>query len=247
MGDQASYELAEPGFSVGVLIAAYNEAPSIGAVVRGCRLHTPGLREVLVVDDGSQDDTALEAERAGARVYRLPSNQGKGAALREGLARSSGDVLVLLDGDGQDPPEEIPRLLEALAPEVDLVVGSRFLGRFEEGAITPVNRVGNIVLTGIFNALFGVEVTDSQAGFRAIRRRALEGLRLKARRYDIETEMLVQVLARGGRVVEVGVTRSARTHGHSGLHAVRDGTRILGRMLRCRAQASGWFKGDRAR
>ncbi|MFM7296937.1 MAG: glycosyltransferase family 2 protein [Planctomycetota bacterium] len=122
---------------VSVLIAAYNEGPSIGAVVRRCLAHTPGLREVLVVDDGSRDDTAAEAERAGASVFRMPFNQGKGAALREGFARVVGDVVVLLDGDGQDPPEEIPRLLEALAPEVDLVVGSRVLGRFEEGAITP--------------------------------------------------------------------------------------------------------------
>lgn len=227
-----------PPDSVGVLIAAYNEGPAIGAVVRGCLAHTPGLREVLVVDDGSRDDTAAEAGRAGARVHRLPLNQGKGAALREGLARVAGDVVVLLDGDGQDPPEEIPRLLAALAPDVDLVVGSRFLGRFEDGAITPVNRVGNLALTGVLNVLFGARVTDSQAGFRALRRRAVDGLRLEARRYDIETEVLVQVLARGGRVVEVGVTRAARAHGRSGLHAVRDGTRILARMIRLRVRGS---------
>ncbi len=227
-----------PPDSVGVLIAAYNEGPAIGAVVRGCLAHTPGLREVLVVDDGSRDDTAAEAERAGAKVHRLSVNGGKGAALREGLARVAGDVVVLLDGDGQDPPEEIPRLLAALAPDVDLVVGSRFLGRFEDGAITPVNRVGNLALTGVLNLLFGARVTDSQAGFRALRRRAVDGLRLEARRYDIETEVLVQVLARGGRVVEVGVTRAARAHGQSGLHAVRDGTRILARMIRLRVQGS---------
>jgi glycosyltransferase involved in cell wall biosynthesis len=225
-----------PPESVGVLIAAYNEGPSIGAVVRGCLAHTPGLREVLVVDDGSRDDTAAEAERAGARVHRLPVNQGKGAALREGFARVAGDVVVLLDGDGQDPPEEIPRLLEALAPDVDLVIGSRFLGRFEAGAITPINRVGNLALTGVLNLLFGVRVTDSQAGFRALRRRALDGLQLEARAYDIETEVLLQVQARGGRVVEVGVTRGARAHGASGLSAVRDGTRILARMIRLRVR-----------
>jgi glycosyltransferase involved in cell wall biosynthesis len=246
MGD-CSYEVSAPKPSVGVLIAAYNEGPSIGAVVRGCMVHTPGLQEVLVVDDGSRDDTAVEAERAGARVYRLPSNQGKGTALREGLARISGDVLVTLDGDGQDPPEEIPRLLGALAPEVDLVVGSRFLGRFERGAITPINRMGNLALTALFNVLFNARITDTQAGFRAFRRRAVEGLPLEARRYDIETEMLVQVLARGGRVVEVGVTRGARAHGRSGLHAARDGARILGRMLQCRARTAGWFTGHTAR
>ncbi|MEZ4391085.1 MAG: glycosyltransferase family 2 protein [Polyangiales bacterium] len=222
--------------SVDVVIAAFNEAPSIGAVVRGCVAHTPSLGEVIVVDDGSRDDTAAQARLAGATVLALPRNRGKGVALREGLARARAEVLVLLDGDGQDRPDEIPLLLAALAPEVDMVVGSRFMGTFERGAITPINRAGNLALTGLLNALFSARITDSQAGFRALRRSAFERMSLEARAYDIETEMLLQTLARGGRVVEVGVTREARAHGRSGLRAVRDGTRILLRMLRLRAR-----------
>ncbi len=222
--------------TVDVLIAAYNEAPSIGAVVRGCRAHTPDLGEVLVVDDGSRDDTAGEARRAGARVIALPRNQGKGAALREGLAAARGEVIVLLDGDGQDRPDEIPLLLAALQGDVQMVVGSRFLGVFHPGAITPLNRAGNLALTALLNALFGARITDSQAGFRALRREALARMTLESRAYDIETEMLLQTLAQGGRVVEVGVTREARAHGRSGLSAVRDGTRILLRILRLRAR-----------
>lgn len=221
--------------STDVIIAARNEAPSIAGVVRGCIAHTPALREVLVVDDGSTDATASEARAAGATVLSLERNQGKGAALREGLARARAERIVLLDGDGQDRPDEIPLLLDALAPEVDMVVGSRFMGRFERGAITPINRAGNLALTGVLNALFGARITDSQAGFRALRRSAFERMSLEARAYDIETEMLLQALA-WGRVVEVGVTREARAHGRSGLSAVRDGTRILWRMIRLRAR-----------
>ncbi len=103
--------------------------------------------EVLVVDDGSTDGTDRAAADAGARVLRLPANGGKGSAVRRGLSEARGEVIVLIDGDGQDDPTEIPRLLEALRPGVDLVVGSRFIGRFEPGAITPVNHLGNRFLT----------------------------------------------------------------------------------------------------
>ncbi len=223
--------------SVSVVIAAHDEAPSIAGVVRGCRAHTPGLGEVLVVDDGSRDATAALAEEAGARVVRLPVNQGKGAALRRGIAEARGEVLVFLDADGQDDPAEIPLLLGALADDVALVIGSRFMGAFRDGAITGFNRAGNVGLTAVSNALFGMRISDTQAGFRAVRRRAVVDLPLRARRYDIETELLLRVHLAGGRVVEVPVTRSARSHGASGLSSLRDGARILRCMLSVRWDA----------
>ena len=223
--------------SVTVVIAAHDEAPSIAAVVAGCRAHTPGLDEVLVIDDGSRDDTAARARAAGARVVRLEVNQGKGAALRRGIDEARGDVLVFIDGDGQDDPAEIPLLLAALAPDVGLVIGSRFLGTFRAGAITPINRAGNLGLTAASNLLFGMRITDTQAGFRALRRGALAGVALRARAYDIETELLLRVHLEGARVVEVPVTRSARTHGRSGLSSLRDGLRILRCMLALRRGA----------
>ena len=223
--------------SVSVVIAAHNEAPSIAAVVRGCLAYTPDLLEVLVVDDGSRDGTSERAREAGARVVRLELNQGKGTALRRGIAEARGEELVFLDADGQDDPAEIPRLLAALGPGVDLVIGSRFLGTFQDGAITPVNRVGNLGLTAVANLLFDMQITDTQAGFRAVRRRVLEGLALRARAYDIETELLLRVCLAGGGVTEVPVTRAARVHGRSGLSSLRDGTRILHCILRVRWDA----------
>ncbi|MFO0762205.1 MAG: glycosyltransferase family 2 protein [Byssovorax sp.] len=219
---------------VSVILAAYNEAPTIRSIVLGCRQHTPGLAELVVVDDGSTDDTAGEAERAGAEVIRLPENRGKGFAIRQGLVRATGDVLLFMDADGQDDPAEIPLLLDALVPSVDMVVGSRFLGRFGPGAITPVNRAGNQLLTGVVNALFGARLTDTQAGFRCVRRTAADRCALSASRYDIEVDLLLGVLRNGGRVVEVPVKREARLHGQSQLGSIRDGTRILLRILRRR-------------
>lgn len=216
---------------VSVVIPAHDEAPSIAGVVARCRAHTPGLLEVIVVDDGSRDATASEAERAGARVVRLDRNEGKGVALRRGIAEAQGEVLVFLDGDGQDWPEEIPALLEALRPGVAMVIGSRFLGQFDAGAITHLNRAGTLFLTGVLNLLFRSHVTDPIAGFRALRSDALARCTLEAVRYDIEVDVLLALLSRGERVVEVPVRRSPREHGSTGLAPVRDGTRILRRIV----------------
>jgi glycosyltransferase involved in cell wall biosynthesis len=216
--------------SVTVLVAAYNEAPVIGGVVREALRAVPS-GEVLVVDDGSTDGTERAAAGAGARVLRLPVNGGKGAAVRHGLPEAKSEVIVLIDGDGQDDPAEIPRLLEALRPDVDLVVGSRFIGRFEPGAITPVNRWGNRFLTSVINLLFSATLSDTQAGFKAFRAETLRRVNLSAHRFDIEVDLLLGVLRTGGRVVEVPVRRGRREHGESRLNSLRDGARILRRIV----------------
>jgi glycosyltransferase involved in cell wall biosynthesis len=219
--------------SVTVLVAAYNEAPVIGDVVRQALRALPS-GEVLVVDDGSTDGTDRAAADAGARVLRLPANGGKGVAVRRGLSASRGEVIVLIDGDGQDDPTEIPRLLEALQPGVDLVVGSRFIGRFEPGAITAVNHWGNRILTAVINVLFSTALTDTQAGFKAFRAGTLRRVNLHAERFDIEVDLLLGILLAGGRIVEVPVRRAPRQHGESRLSSLRDGVRILRRIVALR-------------
>lgn len=224
---------------ISIVLPAHNEAETIAPVVRRCRAAVPDA-EILVIDDGSTDATAAGAEAAGAtRVVRLTPNRGKGNALRLGIDEARGAVLVFLDADGQDDPEEIPLLLRAIDDGADLVVGSRFLGTFEPGAITPLNRLGTVALTGIANLLFGVRLTDTLAGFRAVRRSLLERLTLQARHYDIETDLLLQAVKIGARAVEVPVRRAPRQHGRSGLSPVRDGLRILARIVRVRFQPTG--------
>lgn len=219
---------------VSAIIGALNEAASIGDVVRGCLRHG-GADEVIVVDDGSADPTAEVAEAAGARVIRHPHNLGKGAALRRAAGEARGELLLTLDGDGQDDPRDLPRLVRGIDGGADLVIGSRFAGTLRPGAITAVNRIGNRALTAALNLLYGVRLSDTQAGMRAIRRELWQRLPLRARRYEIETEVLVRAIQAGARVVEVPVTRSAREHGRSGLSGARDGARILACMLRLRA------------
>jgi glycosyltransferase involved in cell wall biosynthesis len=223
--------------TVTVLVAAYNEAPVIGSVVSDALRAAPS-GEVLVVDDGSTDGTDRVAGAAGARVLRLPANLGKGVAIRRGLPEVRGDIIVLIDGDGQDDPTEIPQLLEALRGDVDLVVGSRFIGHFEPGAITPVNHWGNRFLTAVINVLFGTALTDTQAGFKALRAETLHKVNLSAHRFDIEVDLLLGILRAGGRVVEVPVRRSPRQHGKSRLNSLFDGFRIFRRIVALRLGAA---------
>ncbi len=221
---------------VSAVLAAYNEALSIDRVIHDVRSATPNLCEVLVIDDGSVDGTAAVAKEAGARVIRHLRNEGKGAAVRTGIAEAEGDVVLFIDADGQDDPREIPRLFEALTPQTDLVIGSRFLGRFEKGAIGPLNYVGNRTITWLFDRIFKTHLTDTQAGFRMLRKDALAGDRLRSKTYEIETEMTAQVIENGGTVVEVPVSRYARTAGRTSFERIPHGMRIVWTMVSIRAR-----------
>ncbi len=180
---------------------------------------------------GPQMEQPILPKKAGARVVRLEVNQGKGNALRRGIQESAGDILVFIDGDGQDDPAEIPQLLDALAPDVDMVIGSRFLGHFRDGSITPLNRLGTRFIRATLNKLYGTGVTDPIAGFRVIRKDSLTNCNLYADRYDIEVDLLLALVEQGSRIVEVPVNRYPRPHGSTGLSSFRDGTHILWRIL----------------
>jgi glycosyltransferase involved in cell wall biosynthesis len=224
--------------TVSVIIPAHNEEPTIAEVAGACMANTPGLLEVIVVDDGSNDRTGAAAAAAGADVIRLERNQGKGAAMQRGIDRARGDILLFIDADGQDDPREIPDMLAAFEPGVDIVLGSRFLGNFRPGAITRLNYYGTRFITGTVNRLFGIHVTDPLAGFRAVRASVFEDIDIQARGYDIEVDVLLRIVRRGGRVREVPAQRSPRPFGATGLSSFRDGTLILWRALQVRVASS---------
>lgn len=199
-------EMVGPGVFA-VVAPAYNEALVIGSVVLLAKKHTD---RVIVVDDGSIDRTAAIARLAGADVIRMPKNSGKAKAIMTGFAwaRELGyEAVVMLDGDGQHNPDEIPVVAApVLAGEADLVIGSRFL---DSGAKIPMYRVaGQKVLNGFTNlsVVGNFATTDSQSGFRALSRRALESLTFSSEGYTIESDMIAHFAPLDLRITEVPIS-----------------------------------------
>jgi glycosyltransferase involved in cell wall biosynthesis len=180
------------------VIPCFNEAPAIEAVIAGVRRQLPNI---IVVDDGSSDGTALKAKAAGAEVIRLGRNSGKGAALRAGWrhACQQGFVWALtMDGDGQHAPDDIPKFFDrAENSAASLVVGDR-MGN--AAAMPWLRRQANQWMTRRLSKLAGVRLADTQCGFRLAHLETLARFHLSARRFEIESETLVAFLAAGLRV-----------------------------------------------
>jgi glycosyltransferase involved in cell wall biosynthesis len=158
--------MADPA-AVSVIIPAMNEGAAVGDVVRELA-RTAAWREILVIDDGSSDDTAAQAEAAGARVLRHPYNKGNGAAVKTGIRHASGEYVLIVDGDGQHQPADALRLVSRLG-EYDLVVGARSAAT-QAG---PLRRWGNAALNGLATYLTERRIPDLTSGFRAARRAGL--------------------------------------------------------------------------
>ncbi len=186
------------------VIPALNEGRTIAAVVEGVR---PSVDLVIVVDDGSRDETAERARRAGAEVIAHDGNRGKGQAVRTGLARvvEQGFTHVLLmDGDMQHLPQEAAALLaEAERSGAAVVLGER---RFERDRMPASRYYANRIGSRVLSWFVGIPVRDTQCGFRVFSVDALRPLRLTATGYEIETEMLVKITRRGGRIAAVPVS-----------------------------------------
>jgi glycosyltransferase involved in cell wall biosynthesis len=190
-------------------------------VVTGVKPH---VQAVVVVDDGSGDDTAARADTAGARVIRHAENRGKGHAVRSGLAQilaQSFSHVLLMDGDGQHRPEDVPKLLEAArTSEADLVVGARV---FDKAQMPRSRYYSNTIGSRALSSFIGSPIEDSQSGFRLIRCDGLRDLTLTATGYEIETEMLIKLARKGVRMTSVPVTLSYGAK--SKLRPIRDTTR----------------------
>jgi glycosyltransferase involved in cell wall biosynthesis len=204
------------------IVPAFNESRAIADVVSRVR---EWVADVVVVDDGSTDGTGDAAARAGATVLRHEMNRGKGHAVRTGLAHVLAGPwthVLLMDGDGQHRPADVPRLLEAAArADVELVVGARV---FRKDAMPRARYYSNVIGSWALSRFVGVPVGDSQSGFRVIRCDALRRLTLTSRGYEIETEMLIRLRQRGARIASVPV-EAVYGLGPSKLRPVRDTTR----------------------
>lgn len=215
-----------------IAIPAYNEAATIGSVVHSAREHS---NNVLVLDDGSSDPTAQIARSAGAMVIRSEQNGGKGTAIRrifEFAREREYERLVLLDGDWQHNPHEIPDLVRPLkTQDADIVIGSRY--RNGDRGDTPLyRRFGQQVLDLITNFGSKQSVTDSQSGYRAFNRAAIEALDVSDSGFGIETQVLSSATTHGLNVVEVPITVNYNVPNPSTSNSFLHGLRVVDTFLK---------------
>lgn len=202
---------------VAVVIPAYNEAATVGDVVRQIPQEICGERTaVLVVDDGSRDDTSEAAAKAGAIVARHVINRGGGAALRTGyrlMSESGALVVVTLDADGQHLPSEMERLVKpVLDDEVDVAHGSRVLGEADPNSRS--RELGIVFFNKLVSFITRTKVSDCSNGYRAVRTTVLPMLVLRQEQFHT-SEFLIEAIKRGVPAKEVPVTVAKRTYGHS--------------------------------
>jgi glycosyltransferase involved in cell wall biosynthesis len=217
---------------LGIVIPARNEGARLAAVLRTIPREMDGLaqRLAIVVDDGSSDATSALAQELGAHVARHPVNLGKGAALSTGCLAALKvhcDVIALMDADGQHDPLDLPRLIQPiLSGRADLSTGVRRLS----GQMPVANRLGNWGLATAFRVMFGLQLADTQCGFRAFRASIYPQIRWQATDYSVETEMLILARRSGLRIaqVEIGAVYHDRFKGTT----MGDGIKIFGDMVR---------------
>jgi glycosyltransferase involved in cell wall biosynthesis len=217
------------GEVISVVIPAYNEEKSIGAVIEETTQIMDGLGqpyEIIVVDDGSKDHTARVASTYKATVVSYPKNMGKGYAVRKGVEKAQGQIIVTMDADGSHRAKEIPDLVTPLFNGTDIVAGSRFLGSGSDFT-TRINRLGNFLFNAAIASLTGKLITDSQTGFRAIKKQILEKMNLTSDGFEIESEITVKGLRNGYKLIEKPIACEKRKHSMSRLRIARDGQKIL--------------------
>jgi hypothetical protein len=222
----------ESGPEISVVIPCLDEEAAVGAVVDQALegiARSGRSGEVVVVDNGSTDRSAEIAAAHGARLVTEPQ-RGYGSAYLAGLSAARGKYIVMGDADDTYPLRELGSFVDRLEQGDDLVIGSRFKGTIHEDAMPLLNRVGNPILTGMLNLLFGVKVSDAHCGMRAIRRDALPALDLSSTGMEFASEMVFKAYRRDLAVSEIPIEYFPRT-GESKLNRFSDAWRHVRVML----------------
>ena len=219
---------------ISIVIPAFNEEKTIGNVIEDTATVMDSMNmpyEIIVVDDGSTDNTRRVAAAYKATVLSNEKNRGKGYAERKGFQHAQGDIIVTIDADGAHKPKEISNLITPLFNGTDVTAGSRFLGRGKYGT-SKLNFLGNLMFNMSIMLMTGRYVTDSQTGFRAIKKQVIDKLNLNTTGYDIETEITVKSLKNGFTFQEKPISCHRREYNLSKLKILQDGSRIFKTILK---------------
>ncbi len=220
-----------------VIMPVYNERATLRAAVERV-LAVPVDLELICVDDGSRDGsreilTKLQKEHSQIRVFLQPHNQGKGAALRRGIAEARGDFVIVQDADLEYDPGDYPILLDPLIQgKADVVYGSRFLGAAPHRVLYFWHSVGNNLLTLLSNCLTNINLTDMETCYKAFRREVIQSIPIEENRFGFEPEITVKVAKRKLRIYEVGISYWGRTYEEGKKIHWRDGVRALWCLLK---------------
>jgi len=223
-----------------IIIPVYNEAETIRTVVDKVRQVDLGdiQKEIIISDDGSSDQTGVIIEQITSqdpsiKLYSSPTNLGKGAAVRLGMALSTGEIIVIQDADLELDPNDLIHLLQPiLQSQADVVYGSRFKDRNVD--LPRRAFLANRLLTSLTNLLFGGKLTDMETAYKMFRRQAIQGIRLRSVRFDFEPEITAHFLKKGEKIIEVPIRYNPRSKSQGKKISWIDGFDAVYTLFRCK-------------
>jgi len=208
---------------VSIIVPTLNEEKTIRSVLLDV---PPSIVDEIIIVDSSSDNTAKIATEFGCKIIRA-QKRGYGYALQKGIEHAKGDIVIYMDADYTYDPKEIPKLVAPIMNgSCDVTLGSRMKGKMLAGSMSMINKAGNMILSSLLSLLFLKRFSDTQTGFRAIKRRTIESLHYREDGMSFATEQLLKLVKRGAKIEEVPVSYRPR-EGKSKLNPLIDGLRIF--------------------